>query len=376
MSYAAVAPAKTTSAMPPAVTHTTGVHMPRGALGLAIFGSDRAVVDVVREANENNSTAGRQIMVLAVDYQTSSALFRCASAPKLLDVLEGIFASPNVELFGNGQVVYKVPHGGHTVNCHQDAAFFEFGGSGLSPVGTLNYQIDTNMELGNGAIHVWPGSHLGGYIEHTDTTSHLGLPASTWPLSSGVAIEGKAGDSILFHQHLVHASPPNLSDKPRPTFINRYTRPEDPVIVELVSARRYTHTRPNVVLGGRTTRSQVTLATRAVLYPLQWQMASVGWGQRTLKLHTAQPLAGPAPKVAFQTPHLLLAPTACPHTLHPFGCPRHSIQATTAEGRRKALEAAKSGNLPARKRGYMLRGDRVFSDDSWDLGDKAKGQFH
>ena len=50
------------------------------------------------------------------------------------------------------QVVYKEPTGGHTVNPHQDSAFFEYGGSGLSPVGTLNYLQDTNLEINNGPL--------------------------------------------------------------------------------------------------------------------------------------------------------------------------------------------------------------------------------
>ena len=267
---------------------TLWIPAPKSLEGEANDRADRPVIEMVKSHSVNASSSGDkddlQIMVLAVDYQTSSALFQCASAPGVLDIVEGIFGSPNIELFGNGQVVYKVPNGGHTVRCHQDAAFFEFGGSGLSPVGTLNYQVATNTNpLSNGAIHVWPGSHRRGYIQHGDTSSHLGLPAEDWPLSTGLAVNGEAGDSILFHQFLVHASPPNLSDRPRPTFINRYTRPEDPVVVPL---------------------------------------------------------------------------------------------ATTAAGRRESMAKAARGEAPQRKRGYMLRGDRVFSDSHWDLGDKSKGQFH
>ena len=250
-----------------------------GPSALLDTADDTAVVDLVKDS----AATDLQIMVLAVDYHTSSALFQCAASPQLLDVVQSIFESPNVELFGNGQVVYKEPAGGHTVNCHQDAAFFEFGGSGLSPIGTLNYQVDADLTKDNGPLYIWPGSHIGGYVEHGDTTSHLGLSAAEWPLESGLAVEGKAGDSILFHQHLVHASPPNNSETPRPTFINRYTRPEDPVVMPL---------------------------------------------------------------------------------------------ATTAENRREALARVADGEVPERKRGYMLRGDRIFTEEEWDLGEKNQGQFH
>lgn len=75
----------------------------------------------------------------------------------------------------------------------------EFGGSGLSPVGTLNYTVDTDNTIDNGPLTVFPGSHRYGFIDHVDTSSHLGLP-SAWSVEAGVSIEGKAGDAILFHQ--------------------------------------------------------------------------------------------------------------------------------------------------------------------------------
>ena len=138
-------------------------------------------------------------------------------------------------MFGNGQLVYKEPRGGHVVNFHQDAAFFEF--SGLGPVGTLNYCVDTNLTLDNGPLYVLPKSHSH-FIQHVDTSSHLGLEPSKYNVDTPgmVVIEGKAGDSIFFHQYTVHGSPPNHRNKPRPTFINRYTRPTDDVIMPLATS--------------------------------------------------------------------------------------------------------------------------------------------
>jgi hypothetical protein len=52
--------------------------------------------------------------------------------------------------------------------------------------------------------------------------------------------------------------------------------------------------------------------------------------------------------------------------------------ATSVEMRRAALleTAASESGTAARERGLMVRGVRVFEDKAWDLGDKAKGQFH
>jgi len=49
--------------------------------------------------------------------------------------------------------------------------------------------------------------------------------------------------------------------------------------------------------------------------------------------------------------------------------------ATSVEMRAQALAAAEIDS-PPRERGIMVRGDRVFDDSDWDLGSKAKGQFH
>ena len=259
----------------------------------------------------DGSVRDKQIMVLGLDYFTSSALFHCACDERTVDIVAAIFraegvavggeaAADDVEVFGNGQLVYKVlmlqmilllvlllmllsvllqePMGGHLVNFHQDSAFFEF--DGIGPVGTLNYAIDTDLSIGNGALYVLPGrcetlleavllvvlfvllplmplalavllvlllvlcsppsgSH-GAFIDTpdlVDTSSHLGLDPAKYNVDSPgmVCVEGKAGDAIFFHQYCVHGSPPNHSQQPRPTFINRYTRPTDDVVMPLAT---------------------------------------------------------------------------------------------------------------------------------------------
>ena len=59
----------------------------------------------------------QQIMVLGCRYDTSAAFFRSAFEPELLDILEGIIG-PDIELFMNGQCLYKEPVGGHPKHLH------------------------------------------------------------------------------------------------------------------------------------------------------------------------------------------------------------------------------------------------------------------
>lgn len=168
----------------------------------------------------------KQIMVLAMNYQTSGAFFQSAFDQNAIRIVEAILG-PNVEIFGNGQCLYKEPVGGHPKHLHQDSAYFEHLYQG--PVGILNYVVDT--DLVNGALHVVPGSHKLGQLKHVDTFSHLGLEEDEWPWERSLPVIGKAGDSIFFNVKTIHGSKQNMSDKPRPVFINRYRRTDDFVII-------------------------------------------------------------------------------------------------------------------------------------------------
>ncbi len=168
----------------------------------------------------------KQIMVLAINYQSSAAFFHSAFDENAVKIVEAILG-PNVEIFGNGQCLYKEPVGGHPKHLHQDSAYFEHRYQG--PVGILNYVVDT--DLVNGALYVVPGSHRLGQLKHVDTFSHLGLEEDEWPWESALPVIGNAGDSIFFNVKTVHGSKQNMSDKPRPVFINRYRRTDDFVII-------------------------------------------------------------------------------------------------------------------------------------------------
>lgn len=168
----------------------------------------------------------QQIMVLAVNYYNSGAFLQAACDQRCLDVVEAIIG-PDIELFINGQCLYKEPVGGHPKHLHQDSAYFEHRFEG--PVGVLNYVVDT--DLVNGALYVVPGSHLLGQLGHIDTFSHLGLSDAEWPWERALPVIGSAGDSIFFHVRTVHGSRENHSEQPRPVFINRYRRADDYVVV-------------------------------------------------------------------------------------------------------------------------------------------------
>lgn len=168
----------------------------------------------------------KQVMVLGCGYRTSGAFFRSAFDPKLVGLLNAILG-PDIELYMDGQCLYKEPVGGHPKHLHQDSAYFEHRFEG--PVGVLNYAVDTDVR--KGALHVVPGTHRMGQLQHIDTFSHLGLDPGEWPWERALPIEGQAGDSIFFHVRTVHGSKENHSDTGRPVFIHRYRRADDYVII-------------------------------------------------------------------------------------------------------------------------------------------------
>lgn len=173
----------------------------------------------------------QQLMVLNCGYKDSSHVFRSALDETMCDLAAALIG-PDVELFQDGQVLYKEAVGGHPKHLHQDSAYFEHRFDG--PLAVLSYVVDT--DLVNGALHVVPGSHRCGVIPHVDTFSHLGLPEGEWPWERALPICGKAGDAILFHVHTIHGSKQNHSTAPRPVFIHRYRNAADYVVVGATTA--------------------------------------------------------------------------------------------------------------------------------------------
>ncbi len=163
-------------------------------------------------------------------YHTSAALLMSACDPRTVSLMAEILGA-DIELFMDGQVPYKEPHGGYVKHLHQDATYFEHAGPG--PVAVLLYGVPTDER--NGALRVVPGSHRNGTIRHVDTDSHMGL---MWDWERALPVPGEPGDAIIFHIHCVHGSGPNSAGKPRPTFINRYRRVDDYIIAGGITSQQ------------------------------------------------------------------------------------------------------------------------------------------
>lgn len=84
--------------------------------------------------------------------------------------------------------------------------------------------------VSNAALHVFPGTHALGLIEHAPFININGLGKSMVPAATLsrlhrehglVAVEGEPGDAVFFHAGVVHGSSHNLSPHPRTVLISQ-----------------------------------------------------------------------------------------------------------------------------------------------------------
>ena len=78
----------------------------------------------------------------------------------------------------------------------------------------------------NGCLHVIPGSHKRGYIEHLhDGSHHLSMEA--YPLEAATPVPMKAGDLLIFSYLTIHGSTPNTSERWRRMLLFEFRSPLD-----------------------------------------------------------------------------------------------------------------------------------------------------
>ncbi len=113
---------------------------------------------------------------------------------------------------------------GWVVSMHQDQPFFPHRDHSL--VAAFMPMVDTTPD--NGALHVVPGSHKLGPIEHfPDGNGGFRLKPDEWPLSRGTTVMARAGDVLFFNYLTVHGSSPNYSDARRTALIFQYRSATD-----------------------------------------------------------------------------------------------------------------------------------------------------
>ena len=130
----------------------------------------------------------------------------------------------HTRLITKGADLNKAVGEGSDFGMHQDYPFFPH--RDHSTLAAWMPLIDTSIE--NGALHVVPGSHKLGPIEHLGSSEKgFRLNPDEWSVSKGIPIIAKAGDVILFNYLVIHGSNQNKSYERRTSLIYQFNASTD-----------------------------------------------------------------------------------------------------------------------------------------------------
>lgn len=158
------------------------------------------------------------------------AVFRMLTNESLLDAVESILGG---EIYSNPVQHVRLKPPEHLTPVNEETGRVQLG---KTPVhqdhGVVRPEADEtqmltvwfplmDVNIENGCLCVWPGSHKRGLVDHCPTNLGLSVP--------GKLLDGKAapmimkkGDALLMHKQTIHASYSNNSDSIRWSFDLRY----------------------------------------------------------------------------------------------------------------------------------------------------------
>jgi phytanoyl-CoA hydroxylase len=147
----------------------------------------------------------------------SEAFSRLLRHPRIMEFLVP-FYGPVIELYRD-VVMMKQPRVGREKPWHQDAVYWEYEPNEF--ISAMTALDDARVE--NGALQVVPGSHQFGALEHHGKELQVELSQELQEKATYVPMA--AGDVLMFHSLILHASEPNRSERPRRMCIFSYMAP-------------------------------------------------------------------------------------------------------------------------------------------------------
>jgi ectoine hydroxylase-related dioxygenase (phytanoyl-CoA dioxygenase family) len=170
-----------------------------------------------------DSGGGNLVQQVAEPHELGGEWMSLARDSRILDVIEGLLG-PNIQLYYS-MLMMKPPREGFKAPWHQDFAFFVHNRSDIL---ACMVAID-DATLENGCIHVVPGSHKLGLLNHFKDGVFTGVLTDPTPFDDParqVALPAKAGSLIIWHSLTLHSSQPNRSEKPRRGIVMEFKNPE------------------------------------------------------------------------------------------------------------------------------------------------------
>lgn len=163
----------------------------------------------------------RLVQQIAEPHELGAEWMALARDPRILDVI-GDLLGENILLYYS-MFMMKPARQGFRAPWHQDFAFFVHDRAAL--VAVQFYLDDSTLE--NGCIHVVPGSHKLGLLNHfrDGTFTEIVEGDTTEFDAQQVALPVKAGGMAIWNCLTLHSSPPNTSSNPRRAIVFEYKDP-------------------------------------------------------------------------------------------------------------------------------------------------------
>lgn len=164
---------------------------------------------------------GRLVQQIAEPHELGGEWMTLARDRRILDIVEELIG-PNILLYYS-MMMMKPARQGFRAPWHQDFAFFVHDRASL--VACQLYLDDSTLE--NGCIHVVPGSHKLGLLNHFKDSRFTDIvqgDTSSFD-EQAIALPVKAGGMAIWHALTLHSSAPNRSEHPRRTIVFEYKDP-------------------------------------------------------------------------------------------------------------------------------------------------------
>lgn len=168
-----------------------------------------------------DGSGGGLVQQVAEPHELGAEWMSLARDPRILDVVEDLIG-PNVQLYYS-MMMMKPPRQGFHAPWHQDMAFFVHDRAAL--VACQLYIDDSTLE--NGCIHLVPGSHKLGLLNHFEGDRFTQIVAGDTSAydASQVPLPLAAGGMAIWHCLTLHSSPPNRSEHSRRAITFEYKDP-------------------------------------------------------------------------------------------------------------------------------------------------------
>jgi len=196
---------------------------------------------VIQKATYGRKDAGGALTELALWRDLGDDMFSDVSrsrrmAGPVADLLGGEIA------FFHAKLTLKRPKVGGAWDWHQDYGYWYRNGFLFPHMASVFVALDPSTRE-NGCLQVLRGSHHLGRIEHGVTVEQVGADMTRVEQAMKVCplvhVEMNAGDTLIFHGNLLHASGQNTSDATRNVLLCCYNRADNAPVLGHATA---THT--------------------------------------------------------------------------------------------------------------------------------------